>query len=596
MRKAGFRLFWFFLLALIFCAFSPILQNQYINFDDTQLILANPWIQRITLKNLEVLFLHPENDFYMPLVFFSFMIQKAVIGLSPASSHLVSVLIHAANAFLFYRLARLLGLDRLSSCAGMLLFALHPLRVESVAWASERKDLLYAFFFLCSFSLYLSYRQTSKRRFYLFSLLFFGFSLWSKPAAVTLPLLLAAYDIFLLKKFTRSSAVALSPFIFLSVYFIALTLFTQATLIPNLQHRFDPLHFTDLFSQAFLFYVSKIAAPSHLSFLYAFPYAASDLRFHSLAAFFFTAVLIFASFDKTKTAIVSFGLLFFFLTLLPMLQVAYVRMVVADRYTYLPAAGLTLALVSLIHERKNHMARRVILVVIMAISFIFFRQTYERAQVWRDDIRLWSDVIRTDARNERAYILRGVAYGEAHQYSNALKDFETIVKIEPSSCYNSIYDFEAYGEMAGIYAKQNDRPRALKFYAKALRETNRLIALRKLQYADSNIRKQLISDYLRINLSKASMLHNMGVVYRQSRQPVRAEHLFRQALYVHPLLASAFFQLASLHYEKGAFLQAQQEIRKSVYLNPNDSNARLLFLRIENSLSHPAIPPPIDSP
>ncbi|MGB0932463.1 MAG: hypothetical protein ACPGVB_16895, partial [Chitinophagales bacterium] len=178
-------------LLLTFVVFFPSLQNGFVNYDDTVYVYENPYIQSLSSENLHQIFTKPMAHNYHPLTMLSLAVNYHFSELNPFGYHLTNLLLHLANVFWVFWLVFWLSGKRIEmSVIVSLLFGIHPMHVESVAWIAERKDVLYAFFFLPALIAYIRYIKTRKWSFLVASLLLFTFSLFSKPAAIILPLLL----------------------------------------------------------------------------------------------------------------------------------------------------------------------------------------------------------------------------------------------------------------------------------------------------------------------------------------------------------------------------------------------------------------------
>ena len=219
-----------------------------------------------------------------------------------------------------------------------LFFGVHPLRVESVAWVSERKDVLYGFFFLAALLTYIRSRESGKRAWYWTAFALFILSLFSKPAAVSFPLVLLCYEYLKKGKPDRTVLAGTLPFFACAAVFAVITVFSQHTAIRHV----SPVWFNILVAcRGLLFYLEKTFAPVKLSCIYPYP-ALNHIPF----VFFVSPVVVavcagLVIFSRRYTRIVIFGTLFFLAAIFPSLQVVPVGSAfAADRYTYLPSIGL----------------------------------------------------------------------------------------------------------------------------------------------------------------------------------------------------------------------------------------------------------------
>src|SRR6266481_177511 len=203
-RSESNKLLWLgalLVLALTFAAHVRGLQGQFVEWDDTTHITRNVAIRALTPENLGLMFAHPIAKLYCPLTWLSFAIDYQIWGRAPFGYHLTNLLLHLANTLLVLVFVREILRDRYkyATAAALLtaaIFGVHPLRVESVAWVTERKDLLFAFFYLLALLAYLRWVVRGNRRDYWACLLLFIGSALSKSTAVTLPLVLVLLDVF----------------------------------------------------------------------------------------------------------------------------------------------------------------------------------------------------------------------------------------------------------------------------------------------------------------------------------------------------------------------------------------------------------------
>ena len=207
------------ILAIPAISFFPSLKNDFLNWDDPQYVTENKMITELSWRNIETIFDSIYMGHYHPLTLLSYALEYRFFKLNPFAYHLTNLILHLINGLLVFWLIWMLKGGVLTSLVVSLLFGIHPLHVESVAWISERKDLLCSFFFLGSLVVYLTYLKTRRRRFYFLSLFLFLLSLLSKSMAVTLPLVLVLCDYLLDRKFDRKCLIEKIPFLGNGLYF-----------------------------------------------------------------------------------------------------------------------------------------------------------------------------------------------------------------------------------------------------------------------------------------------------------------------------------------------------------------------------------------
>ena len=425
---------WLFslLLALVTLAtFWPVVHNGFIEYDDDEYIFENPTVRAgWTAPGFAWAFMGFHCANYHPLTWLSHMTDCQFFGVNPAAHHLVNVAFHAANAVLLLWLLDGLTGKFWRSAFVATLFALHPLRVESVAWAAERKDVLCAFFFLLTLLMYVRHVQAQlageKRRIgtnLRLALLFYFLALLAKPMAVTLPLVLLLLDFWPLRRdssftFQASSLLAVKwPFFFLSATFGSLTLFAQHGTLnketPTLATVFASAT-ADYFE-----YLQKVFWPQNLSFLYE-RHAPVTARQLLLAALVLAGISALALFNWRRRPWLAFGWLWFVVMLLPVTMAGLNKLSIADRYTYLPSIGFSVMLVWGITETRQkmfaHPAVKILAATGAAVILVCCaRQTQAQISFWKNSQTLTEHALQLDPENDvAAQILRIYRFEQAH--------------------------------------------------------------------------------------------------------------------------------------------------------------------------------------
>jgi tetratricopeptide (TPR) repeat protein len=471
-----------------------------------------------------------------------------------------------------------------------LLFGIHPLHVESVVWISERKDVLYAFFFLSSLICYLLYlRERYTKSYYSLALLFFILSLFSKSMAVTLPLVLFLFDMLFHHPFNRRTLFEKVPFFALAVTFGIITLFSQST---SIRHDISFLKSPFIASYGLVFYLTKLVLPINLSCIYPYPEGVSYIPPWRLLGSGVTVILgilciIFLGKKMKYRDTLLFGCLFFLITILPVLQILPVgQAIAADRYTYIPLIGIFFIIgrgISYLYENKIQHSlnlKTFSSALFIGIFIVFSILTWERCHVWRNSITLWSDVIKKYPNSSTAYNNRGGAYLAKKEYQNALYDFTQAIKITPNyaQAHNNLcYTYrmlsknekaivhckkaieidpilvESYANLGNIYASTGKYEEAIMMYKKAIekkidfRVYNDLCTVYRTtgRYKDG-IESCLKAIMIRPDFSEAH--HNLADIYMSTGKYNDAIELYKKTLEINPDLASAHNNLAVTYY------------------------------------------------
>ena len=423
------------LLLVTFLCFSNALNNNFLEWDDTSYIHENKAIQKLDYQHVKEIFTSFYMANYHPLTSLSYAVEYSIVGTkSTFLYHIDNVLLHLLNLLLVFFLFRLVTGKNWVGLIMAALFALHPTRVESVAWISERKDVLYTFFFLLSLLLYQKFSTSGKKlsdKNYLLAIVFFLLSLMSKSAAVTLPVVFLLFDYLNKRKFTTASILEKLPFFALSVVFGILALKSQTEAINDLPdysilNRFLLLNFT------VLKYIYLAFVPIGLSGLHPYPAIVNGSLplEYNIAPIFLLAIISAVIYSFRKTRVVIFGVLFFMVTISLVLQVLPVGgAILSERYTYVPYLGLYFIMAwyaAMYIEEKGKSFSSVKPFVSAALGIllvIYGFTTYSRNRVWKEDLSLWDDVIATYPNTAyTAYLDRGKAKLDKKDIKGAYED------------------------------------------------------------------------------------------------------------------------------------------------------------------------------
>lgn len=419
------------IVSLTVSAFSPALKNGFTNWDDHQYITANPDIKAITPRTVLKVFSSSYVGNYQPVTMLTYMIDYKLFRLHAAGYHFTSIFFHVLNGVLVFWLIYELSGSYLVSFLTAALFAVHPLRVESVAWIAERKDVVASFFYFSSLILYILYTRFLRRRksgAYYGCLAAFFLALLSKPMAVSLPLVLLLVDYLKERKINAKTIREKLPFVALTTAFSILTIITQLHEGAIREHSVIAQRIEVPFF-GLIFYLIKTVAPVHLSALY--PVDFSFFRGYGFLYPLLTIIIGFCVFRFSRNAkSVRFGVLFFILTILPVLQIVPVGDgIVANRYTYLPMIGMYYIAAIGVRKLLDYAGKRSLALrgVIMGgfglILGVCGLLTYERCKVWSNSVSLWNDVLSRFPGNAIANNSLGQALYEIGRTDEAIDHF-----------------------------------------------------------------------------------------------------------------------------------------------------------------------------
>ncbi len=462
------------IIAVTVISYFPSVHNGFTNWDDPGYVVENYAIRDLSSAGMQKLFTTYVEGNYHPLTMLSLALEFHYFGLNPTAYHIDNLILHVVNSMLvFWFVVALTGSAPLALFVGIL-FGINPLHVESVAWISERKDLLYSFFFLSSMISYvLSVKHPDRRtRYLVFAFVSGAFSLLSKGMAVTLPLILLCIDYQMGRGWTRKTIVEKIPFFLLSLLFGIIAVFAQQAKGAVQDISIFPFYQRILFaSAAFLTYLFKMFIPYQLSAFYPYPIPVSgSLPPLYYAAPVMVAILgwvIFRHPREKRGAI--FGALFFLVNMLLILQLYPVgSAIMADRYVYLSSIGVFFLLGSILMSqpvRGRYAGQKLTIpaagVLVVAV-FWWGSITWNRCQIWKDNLTLWTDVISKYQTVRVAYNNRALTYSDAGNYDMAMKDLDRALELKPD-------DFEALTNRGNVYFRTGKYRQALDDFMSALR-------------------------------------------------------------------------------------------------------------------------------
>ncbi|MEI7661774.1 MAG: hypothetical protein WCK34_06245 [Bacteroidota bacterium] len=439
---------------LTFYSFRPALNNEFLKtWDDPIYVTKNKLLDSLSAKSvLKIFSLNTEmqklSNNYHPVTTLSLAINHQIAALNPWSYYLTNIFIHILNSILVYLLVFLL-LDhrKWPGFLVALLFAIHPMHVESVAWISERKDVLYTFFFIAGLITYFYYLKTNRIKYLAFAFLLFFLSVLSKAMAVVFPVVLILLDIYLKRKWSYRAILEKIPFFIISALFGMLAIRVQSQGAINEWQTFTVFQRMMHASYGYLNYLYKFILPSNLSAFYPYPFITEHgqlpLVFRIAPWFFLLVMAVSAAslFMKNRyLRVFGFGMMFYFITIVMVLQFLSVgKAITADRYAYIPYIGILFILASwcsFLTEDKR-LALKIpglaAVVLLLAGSVVFAMQARQRVAVWHDDIALWNDALNQfpDSRMNFIRIKRANLYFDNEDYHTAMKDYQVIVSLNP---------------------------------------------------------------------------------------------------------------------------------------------------------------------
>jgi protein O-mannosyl-transferase len=447
---------------LTFCVYIPSFSADFVNWDDDDYVRLNNSIQ--SFANWKTLLTQPLQGNYHPITMLSLALNYAISGNNAVSYHVLNVLLHLINVALVFLFTKELTQGKLwIAFVTALLFGIHPMHVESVAWVSERKDVLYACFFLIGLVQYLDFIRKNQTKYYLFTLFFFVLSLLSKPAAVIFPVVLLSIDLYKGREKLFQTYYEKIPFFLLSFVVGYLTYTAQqheGALVDTTVITWTNRFFFGFYGM--MMYVWKAIYPLHLVTFYAFPDTSNGLTvLYYISPIFSFFLLLLVLFTWKKYRFIAFGVIFYVVNLLLVLQFVSVGgAIIADRYTYIPYIGLFFiagwAVEWLIDNHFHYISA--IIGSILTITLLIL--CHQQVKVWDNGGTLWNQAIRY-APCARVYVNRALVFHENKELSQAIAYYSKAIVLSPE-------DNEAYCNRANIYLELHEEGKALSDYRKSI--------------------------------------------------------------------------------------------------------------------------------
>jgi tetratricopeptide (TPR) repeat protein len=534
---------------LILILFLAILGTYYkslpypfLNLDDPYYI-NNPYIRDLTWKGIYGIFSKPIVDNYFPLQILSYAIDYQIWHVQPFGYRLHNVVLHVLNAALVFLLLKKIFSHTWVSFAAALFFGLHPVNVESVTWVAERKNVLSTAFLLSSFLFYLYYldepTRSRKLVFYLLCLFLFLLGLLAKVSAVVLPVLFLLFDFCFRERKKRDMFKDKIPFFILTFFFSVLTIWIYHTgkYLVNYHGGSSYSNFLAMIN-VFVEYIIYLIVPVYLDHFYYTPIPRTIFEpqvLLSLGAILLFIILAWRSFQRDR--IFFFWLGWFFISLLPVLNIVPITILRADRYMYLPAIGF-FYLVSWglwkISQRE-FMAFRlpVLLFGLFLIAGTYAFLTLERNKLWRDSVIFWEESLKKFPQSVMPYKYIGNIYVSRGKNDLAISYFQAGLSGNPN-------DVMLLNGLAMAHKGKNDLQKAEDLLLRANR-------LNPLDSATSN---------------------NLGTIYFQRGEMEKARSCMQKALEIDPQNASARANLGAVFYQLKQWEEAIRELEKAIEISP----------------------------
>lgn len=611
-EPAGWLTFALVALAITALCYIPSLSNELVNWDDDPNITENPNLQRINedglAKAIPAIFSIEKGAVignYNPLPILTFAIEKSLAGgfgdKHTRLIHIDNLLLHLLTVFFAMKLLARMGLGNWGSFAGGLLFGIHPMRVESVAWATERKDVLFAVFFFAALVYYVKWlrqgeRGESRTGSYIIMLVLATLSCFSKVQAVTLPLSMLVIDYWFRRPLNFKLIIEKIPFWGLSLVFGLINLYTlrQQGSTDDVT-EFNLLQRLCIGAYSFVVYLYKLVLPYPMSPLYPYPKPLPVEVYVAPVAFIAFWYFIWRMWRAGNDAensgraetgrIWVFGALFMFFNVMFLLQVLGAGQgLKADRFTYVPYFGF-FAIAAWYFDKYYRVEKTKNLAQIIAAVFFLVSAvwTVKQIGVWKNGETLWTHVIKFEGKsNSLPYWNRGQYYRSKGDFNRAMQDYTQAVNINPENpeLYNS--RGKTYFDMA-MSGKFNNQQRelvvkAIDDYTNAInkpdiKEKSKAEILINRGAANGFLRNfpqsiQDITDGLKIDPANENGYFNRSIAYYSMGQLDNALADYTEYLKYNPYNADVLYESGMILRAKGQNQESVDRLTRAIQLKP----------------------------
>ncbi|MBD3320117.1 MAG: tetratricopeptide repeat protein [Chitinivibrionales bacterium] len=543
------------LASITIITYLPLHNNGFIEiYDDYEYVVENEYVNSgISFSNIRWAFFSFHSANWHPLTWISHMLDCQLYGLQPGGHHLSNLIIHTLNVLLLFMFLSTATGATVRSCLVALLFAIHPVHVEPVAWIAERKELLSTFFGLASCIAYTGYIKSSRKFPYVASILFFMFALMSKAMLVTLPFLLLLFDLWPLKrvaidglKHSGPGTRTISPakcIVEKIPYFVFSAFSSIITLVSQGQSRaIAPAEHLPILTRcahavtSYARYLYTLAWPLKLAVFYPHEGMPSPAMLVS-SIVLLTIITTISILSFKKHPWIFTGWFWYLGTLVPVIGIIQVGgQAFADRYAYVPAIGIYIIFFWTIYllYHKNKYFQRLLLPLGAAICLILAIQTRRQLSFWKNSITLFEHAVEVTENNYFAHYNLGLSHSFNQEYQKAAQYYTLSIQIKPT--------LDAINNLGVAHLNMGNYSRAVKVFEK-------LLAL------DSTY----IEGY-----------YNIGNAYYYRGMHDSAKVFFRKTLTRSPTYYKALNNLGVIYLGEKKYPAAIACFNKSLKLNPSD--------------------------
>jgi Tfp pilus assembly protein PilF len=547
------------IIVIIYISHGTVLSAKAISFDDDQYLIKNELVQHPSWSSIDRFFTEvfkpsTVEGYYQPLSMVSLMLDCAMGGkindlptFNFTIFHAVNLILHIMNTILIMTILFLLFDNIWAAMVISLLFGIHPMTVEPITWISERKTLLAAFFALGSLAFYITYSKRSQKKFYWASLTSYVLALLSKPTTTTLPLVFLLLDYCApagarpLQRLKWKTLIEKIPFVGIGFVSGVITYISQSNTAKTTVYSIH--QFVLIFCHNIMFYLSKIFWPINVSSFYPFPKPFDLSQPIVLTGVIVTCVLtilILVSLRWTKAFFT--GGLFFVITIIPTMSViGFNNVIAADKYAYLPLAGLVLTLGWLITRVGGQASRffklmpvkigAVILILLLSIPEIILTHNY--LNYWQDSETLIKYFVKQAPQNSFLQNQCGLILADKAKYDEAVVHYKKAINLQPNFA-------KAYNNLGVALLNQKKYGQAIFYFKEAIR--------------------------LQPNLNKT--YNNIGNILVYQEKYDEAVTMYRKSLEIQPVYANTHKYLGKAFMAQGKYTEAIKEFEEALRIDP----------------------------
>lgn len=586
------------LTAAIMLAYFPLFNNGFVNFDDTRFIIKNDWIRNLSWDHLKAMFSESKEGHYQPLTWILYTIEYQLFGLNTKGYHAVSLILHLVNTLLIFRFLRQVNIPYNTVLITSILYSVHPMLTEAIAWKSAQSTLLFSFFSLASLNAYLKTIPRSKPGIWLMiSYLLFLLACLSKSQAIVVPALWLITHVYLTQNFKLKPKLHLIPGFLLSLVFVWMAINAAKTFgsLDSVIEKYTVLDRLFLVAYACFFYIQKIGIPIQYSAVHFNP-----LKINHLLPYYFYLMPLFLilfwgfmyRFLNGKKYVVLYFLLFYAISIAPVAQIISVgNTIAAERYGYLSSIPIVFVFVLFFQSIKITAWLQKSLLMLVFAGLLY--QTHERIKVWNNNFLLYSDMIEKYPNQFYAYYAFGVTLNEMGLYQNALQylhigdslnhqsskinhtfglvyhnlnQYDSAIQRFSKAIAFDLHSSDAYYNRGITYIKMGEKQKAIQDLSISLNlKPNNILALKNralLKYESFDFHGALrdIEWIERISGSNSEIWINKARIYKKLNQPELALKHYQLFLNSNPRSDAVFFEKALYLIELGQLDEAQSTV------------------------------------